>query len=559
MNHKEKSTPGNRSEHCSQRVREFLFDQESADNHSADGSTRFDEHFADCETCQRLLDKATVDTAWWSEAKSLLTPDEWDGHGHQSSTLTPILVSDDSRELDSDARASMRRQVDDDHSQRTRQIIGLLDPTDDPQMIGRFGGYEIVGVVGQGGMGVVLKGFESSLNRYVAIKVLAPHLASSGAARQRFSREAQAAAAVLHENVIAIYRVAESNGLPFLVMPYVAGPSLQKRLDSDGQLPTLAVLRIGQQIAAGLAAAHQLGLVHRDIKPANILLERGVERVAITDFGLARACDDASLTHTGMIAGTPQFMSPEQARGEPIDGRSDLFSLGSLLYTCITGRPPFRGDTSYGILMKTANDRPRPMRDLSPETPLWLVKLIERLHEKVPAARNASAKEVAKLLGECIAHLQQPDSRPLPEELSLAMLEAKAEPNSHATKPDTPYSRRNNSASMLIGGIAICLLFVAGLTFLIFFTEVLSDSSRPHSAHDSPHPTQSEAVRSPHPGSLNSDVGLSSKASKAEAGAGSIEVESDWRQLEQEFNTLDSELKDFVERTKDVPGASANN
>ncbi|MFT4556407.1 MAG: serine/threonine protein kinase [Planctomycetaceae bacterium] len=154
-------------------------------------------------------------------------------------------------------------------------------------MLGRLDGYEISGVIGCGGMGAVLKGFDRPLSRVVAIKVMAPHLATSGAARKRFAREAQAAAAMTHENVIDIYGVAESNGLPYLVMPYARGQSLQKRIDERGPLPVVEVLRISTQIAAGLAAAHQQGLVHRDIKPANILLSDGIERLVITDFGLA--------------------------------------------------------------------------------------------------------------------------------------------------------------------------------------------------------------------------------------------------------------------------------
>jgi serine/threonine protein kinase len=181
----------------------------------------------------------------------------------------------------------------------SREIRGWLDPTDDPRSMGRFAGYEIVGIVGHGGMGIVLKGFEASLNRYVAIKILAPRLATNGSARKRFAREAQAAAAVRHDNVIAIHRVDEWHGLPFLVMPYAGGISLQKRIDCDGPLSIEQTLRVGVQIASGLAAAHAQGLIHRDIKPANILLEQGVERVTITDFGLARAADDASVTRTG--------------------------------------------------------------------------------------------------------------------------------------------------------------------------------------------------------------------------------------------------------------------
>ncbi len=193
------------------------------------------------------------------------------------------------------------------------RVLEVLSPTDDPEMLGRIGSYEISGVIGSGGMGALLKGFDRSLNRVVAIKVMAPHLASSGAARMRFQREAQAAAAITHENVIDIYGVCEVGGLPYLVMPYAGGMSLQKRIDMVGPMAVVEVLRIGRQIASGLAAAHDQGLVHRDIKPSNILLSEGIDRLLLTDFGLARAVDDASVTRTGVIAGTPQYMSPEQA------------------------------------------------------------------------------------------------------------------------------------------------------------------------------------------------------------------------------------------------------
>ena len=153
-------------------------------------------------------------------------------------------------------------------------------------------------------------------------------------------------------------------------MQYVTGVSLQDRLDRDGPLaPPKEIVRIGMQAAAGLAAAHAQGLIHRDIKPANILLENGVERVKITDFGLARAADDARLTQSGVVAGTPQYMAPEQARGEPVDPRSDLFSLGSVLYTLCTGLPPFRAGSTMGVLNRIANDPPRPIRETIPDFP----------------------------------------------------------------------------------------------------------------------------------------------------------------------------------------------
>ena len=218
--------------------------------------------------------------------------------------------------------------------------------------------------------------------------------------------------------MIAIHGVAADQALPYLVMPYNRGMSLQKRIDQDGPLPLQETLRIAEQIAAGLAAAHAQGLVHRDIKPANILLEDGVERLAITDFGLARAVDDATMTRSGVIAGTPQYMSPEQARGDSIDHRSDLFSLGSVVYAMCTGRPPFRAETTFGILRRITDATPRPIREINSETPTWLCRLVEKLHAKSPADRIQSASEVASLLQSCLAHVQTPDT-PLPAELSL--------------------------------------------------------------------------------------------------------------------------------------------
>jgi serine/threonine protein kinase len=286
--------------------------------------------------------------------------------------------------------------------------LGFLAASDRPGIVGQLGHYQIQDVIGQGGMGMVLKAFDEQLHRVVAIKVMAARLAANGTARKRFIREAQAAAAVSHDHVVAIHAIEEVDGLPFLVMHYVAGKSLQERIDRDGPLPLAEVLRIGMQVASGLAAAHAQGLVHRDIKPANILLENGVERVKITDFGLARAVDDVKLTQSGMIAGSPQYMSPEQAEGLPVDPRSDLFSLGSVLYAMCTGRPPFRATSTVAVLKQVSMDRPRPIQETNPEVPLGLVEIIAKLHAKDPAQRFQSAAEVAELLGRHLAELQQP-------------------------------------------------------------------------------------------------------------------------------------------------------
>ena len=287
--------------------------------------------------------------------------------------------------------------------------LDFLAPSDDPRSLGRLGPYEVLSVIGQGGMGIVLKAFDSALDRAVALKVLAPQLAASGAARRRFAREARAAAAVVHEHVVAIHAVNTWRGLPYLVMQHVPGHSLQERIDRDGPLEIEDVLRIGMQAAAGLAAAHAQGLVHRDVKPSNILLEHGVERVKLTDFGLARAADDASVTQSGVLAGTPQYMAPEQANGDGVTFRSDLFSLGSVLYAMCAGRPPFRAETTMAVLRRICEQMPRPLREVNPQVPDWLAAIIARLHAKDPRGRYSTAAEVAELLGRHLSLLREPE------------------------------------------------------------------------------------------------------------------------------------------------------
>ena len=288
------------------------------------------------------------------------------------------------------------------------EALAFLKPPTRPGSLGRLAHYEVLEVLGSGGFGTVMKAFDDRLHRVVAVKVLAPQLAASGAARTRFEREARSAAAVRDEHVVNVYAVSEpGDPLPYLVMELVAGQTLQAKLDKAGPLPPKEVLRIGSQIARGLAAAHKQGLIHRDIKPANILLENGVERVKVTDFGLARAADDASISQSGLVAGTPMFMSPEQARGDTLDTRSDLFSLGSVLYVLCTGRPPFRAETTLAVLKRVVEDDPRPVRDVNPEVPRWLADVVAKLHAKAPADRFQTAAEVAELLSGYLAELQQ--------------------------------------------------------------------------------------------------------------------------------------------------------
>ena len=192
--------------------------------------------------------------------------------------------------------------------------LPFLAPASEPGLLGRLDHYDVLEVVGRGGMGVVLKARDTKLQRVVAIKALAPELSAGGSARLRFVCEARAAAAVRDEHVVGIYAVEEAGPVPYLVMEFVAGITLADRVKRGGPFDAKEVLRIGLQAARGLAAAHAQGLIHRDVKPANLLLENGVQRVKLTDFGLARAAD-ASVTTSGVIAGTPLYMSTEQARG----------------------------------------------------------------------------------------------------------------------------------------------------------------------------------------------------------------------------------------------------
>ena len=324
-------------------------------------------HLAECDGCRQKLEALAGSRDDWSKIEQALKEDAHDSVAVQ----IPNTTSDSHFVADF--------------------AVDFLEPARDAESIGQLGNIAIRAVIGHGGNGIVLKGFQSELNRLVAAKVMAPHLATSAAARQRFAREAQATAAIVHPCVMPILSVNSTGRLPYLVMPYVDCESLQQRLDRKGSLPTVDLLRIGVQVARGLAAAHAQGLVHRDVKPANILLEKGVDRVMLTDFGLARAIDDASLTRSGLIAGTPQYMSPEQARGEAVDTRSDLFSLGSVLYAMCTGRPPFRAETSYGILRRVTDDVARPIGEINSEIPPWLDGMIQKLLSKQPDDRFESA------------------------------------------------------------------------------------------------------------------------------------------------------------------------
>jgi uncharacterized protein (TIGR03067 family) len=409
-------------------------------------------HLEGCEVCQRRMEQIAARGVTWSAIAKRIRA------GQSVTPSRPAALEAAIQKLKQNASWV----VDSPETNLSIDLPpGLLGPPKQPGQLGSLDDYEVFEEVGRGAMGIVLRAFDPKLHRVVAIKVMSPALAAFPLARQRFVREGHSVAAVCHENVVAVHAVGEVSGIPFLVMQYVAGKTLQERLDQGGPLHVDDILRIGMQAAAGLAAAHAQGLVHRDIKPANLLLENGVERVKLTDFGLARAVDDASITQTGVISGTPQFMSPEQAQGEPVDSRSDLFSLGCMLYALATGRPPFRGSSTPAVLKRICEMTPPPIRERNPNIPDWLAGIIVKLLAKKPADRFSSAKELSELLGQCLEHWRQPHRSPLP---TVATALAQTQAAQLTVTPAANASTRPTNAeayAWLKTPLALLLLFAA--------------------------------------------------------------------------------------------------
>jgi hypothetical protein len=292
---------------------------------------------------------------------------------------------------------------------RTAEVYAYLAPPQGPDEIGRLGGYRVLRMIGAGGMGVVFQAEDPQLGRLVALKVMRPGLASDAVVLKRFLREARAMGAIKHDHVLTVYQVGEERSVPFFAAELLEGESLEDRLRRVGHLPVAEVLRIGREMAEGLAAAHERGLVHRDVKPANVWLEQPRGRVKVLDFGLARnAREDAKLTKQGTILGTPSYMAPEQARGGTVDPRTDLFSLGCVLYRACTGRLPFQGDDKISILLSVNTEDPPPPVQVCPDVPAGLSDLVMRLLAKKPEDRPQSAAAVVAALHE----LERPPAPP---------------------------------------------------------------------------------------------------------------------------------------------------
>ena len=355
---------------------------------SGDRQQECTRHMDSCECCQSKLEELATGGTNLSQ----ILDHAYEAEPVASSAYWPAL-----KELGADLDETYVPR----NTPRAREIsLQFLQPATDDAYLGRLGHFEVMRVLGRGGMGIVLEAFDSKLQRHVALKVLDPVLANDEVARQRFCREARAAASISHENVVAVYQVehAAESGLPFLVMQLITGESLEQRLTRVKKLSLHEIVRIAMEGAHGLVAAHAQNLIHRDIKPGNILLEPPNDRVKLTDFGLARVTDDVRLTLPGFVTGTPLYMAPEQGLGEDSDPRSDLFSFGAILYEMCAGEPPFVGNSALAILRQIAEARHKPLREANPEIPEWLSGTIDKLLEKKPENRIQTAEQLAELL-----------------------------------------------------------------------------------------------------------------------------------------------------------------
>ena len=427
------------------------------------------QHVGTCEECQvkmqdiaagevavdALLAESTMaappdHSAYWNIRESLIKQPPADSP--QNASALTFIGSE--AKLDSGHSQGTATDADDANGEE----LTFLEPSDDPEYIGRLQHFQVSRVIGRGGMGVVLGAFDPDLHRSVAIKVLNAKYQNNKAERERFCREGRAAASISHEHVVPMHQVAglKDSEIAFLVMQLIDGETLETRIEEQAPMPPGDVARIGMQIAAGLSAAHSNGLVHRDIKPGNILIERSTGRVKITDFGLARIDDEVRITQTGVLMGTVLYMSPEQALGGAVDERSDLFSLGAVMYEMATGKCPFRAPTAVGVMKQIMDENPPTPRAMNSKIGKPTSDLIMRMISKKPADRPESAAVVAHALARIVTTFE-----------SVSPLQISSIVSSNAARL-TGQSRRN---WLMLFLACATLLIVA--TFAFFFGDRL--------------------------------------------------------------------------------------
>jgi serine/threonine protein kinase len=345
-----------------------------------------------------------------------------------------------------------------------------LSPPERSDELGRLAGYRILRLLGQGGMGQVFVAEDMALLRQVALKVMRPLIAADASARERFLREGQAAAALRSPQVVTLYHVGEINGLPYLVMELLQGQSLDQWLQTQtGPATEAVVVKVARDVLLGLQAAHEQGLIHRDIKPANLWLERQPPGVKLLDFGLTRSVAAPHLTHTGMVMGTPAYMPFEQANAQPLDARSDLYSLGAVLYRMIMGRPPFERETTMATLLALAIDEPPPLVGVSPGLTAFLSRLMARNPDNRPASaaqalQELDALQMPVLIAQALNSSQKIpnvwkniDDESAPQPLPLPV------PAPPVALPPLPWWRSVGVLAL----VAVCVLVGAGLA--VFF------------------------------------------------------------------------------------------
>jgi serine/threonine-protein kinase len=326
-------------------------------------------------------------------------------------------------------------------------------------MIGKqLGNYQIVGELGRGGMAVVYRAFQPSLNRYVAIKVLPPHLGHDKEFVERFQREALASAQLRHPNIVVIHDVGHQQGIYFIVMELLEGHTLKQIVEEEGALSVERANRIVEQLAAALDYAHQRGFVHRDVKPANIFVGKD-DHVTLTDFGIAKAASEAKqLTRTGMLMGTPEYMSPEQAEGERVDYRTDLYAVGVVLYQMLVGQVPFRGTTPHAILHAVIYEPPAPLRQLRQDLPPAIETVVLTAIDKRPERRYQSGEELAADLRKAATSRFQPFIVPVHSD----------PPPTDPTKPSESATSRKPIAWIVSAMVVILCGLLAVLAIMIF-------------------------------------------------------------------------------------------
>ncbi len=355
--------------------------------------------------------------------------------------------------------------------------LDFLAPPRGPGELGWLGDYRVLRVLGKGGMGIVFEAEEAQLKRKVALKVMRDQVARRDDAHERFLREARAMAAVKHDHIATVYQAGRVSDVPFLAMEFLRGESLDAWLKRGQPLTPFQVVRMGAEMAKGLAAAHDRGVIHRDIKPANIWLEAPGGRVKLLDFGLAKPCETESpLTGQGELLGTPGYMAPEQLRGEAVDGRCDLFSLGCVLYQLCTGELAFPGGSAVALIGAVLHREPPAPREVKAEVPAALSALVMQLLEKDAARRPESAKEVVERLQAIWKELKAEAAKKV--EPGAAENESEASEEKEAAPTPAPASEKRKppprrwaavaaswmASAALLGGVIVIIIKTDGCT-----------------------------------------------------------------------------------------------